>query len=190
MYKTKISIAKLMLVVLVFALDATWARRVMFGGGSIAGFDSMANGHIFDLGIIGMVTMMALSWIWPGPSDADRRGFFVGLQVFGMLAMLNYWVCCRQWGDWYLPEPPNTRGWGLIRVGTMTTALVRAVGLEPIVKVGNQITNPWVFAVWTALLTLPMVVFAWIGGILTQRVADFRNLARMPPNGSMSRPRG
>lgn len=171
----KFSLAKAMIVIAIIAVDIAWLRIIMFGGTSLVGFDRFLNGHIFDYGMLGMFNALAFSTICLLPARSGRLRFFVGFELAGLLSLILYRACCRRWGEWLLPEPFSTQGWGLIPLAKFTNVAARAIGVDSIAIARRLNTNPFVSAVWTVVLTLPQLLLAGIGGLLAWRMTTRRD---------------
>ena len=165
----RFSIAKVMAVTAILAIDLAWLRVITRGYGTIFGIVEaidLANGFLFEFGLLGMFNALALGLLGLASVDHDRRDFLIGFEAFGLVAMLAYWGCCSRWGAWLLPEPRYLHGRGLFRVGETVVDVLLRIGLGP-KSVGHA-----VFLVYTVILTLPQLIVAVLGGILFRLAAN------------------
>lgn len=168
----RFSIAKAMAVTALLAVDLAWLRAVLFGSESVVGFDNLAKGRIFDFGLFGMFNLLALGLLRMSSRERDKRSFLVGFEVVGLLTMLVYWGFCCKFGAWCLPVPSLRTGWGLLDVAKATNKIVRVMGIDRTSIASTIGFNPFVYAVYTVVLTAPQLLAAMLGGSLVRRAAN------------------
>src|SRR5690242_13076905 len=96
----RLSIAKAMVVIAILAIDLAWLRYTSRGYGTVFGFVeslALANGFLFELGLLGMSNVLALGLLGLSSSRGQRRAFLIGFEVAGSAAMIAYWACCKVW---------------------------------------------------------------------------------------------
>lgn len=169
------SIAMVMYLTTILAVDLAWLRVIHAGiqSRSVVGFEyaiNEANGFLFDFGLLGMFNVLAFALLWLQSSRPERRSFFIGFQVSGVLAMFVYWAICCRWGAWLLPVPRFQHSWGVFRVGEVTNDALRAIGVDPKSVVRQFGSNIFVTIARIAVLTFPQLIFAYAGAILGSRV--------------------
>ncbi|MDX2038371.1 MAG: hypothetical protein SFX72_17110 [Isosphaeraceae bacterium] len=170
----RLAIWKAMSATAILAVDLAWLRVVAAGPRSVSvvGFDQalgLANGFLFDFGLLGMFNVLAMGLLGLASPKGDRRDFLIGFEAFGLIAMLAYWACCSQWGAWFLPEPRSRHGWGLLRVGEVTREVLGGLGIAPkSALAGHGFRSFILFAVYATVLTAPQVVVALAGGRLAR----------------------
>lgn len=186
----RLSISKAMAATEILAVDLAWLRVVAAGprSGSVVGFDralDLANGFLFDFGLLGMFNVLAVGLLGLASREGDRREFLIGFEAFGLIAMLAYWGCCSRWGAWFLPEPRSLHGWGLFRVGELTGEVLRGLEIGPkSALAGLGFRSFILYAVYTAVLTAPQVVVALAGGRLVRLAVGRRRNGETAANQS------
>ena len=140
-------IAWLMAAIAIVAIDLAAIR------GLLGVRDTYAN--LVGLGVLPMANLLALGAIL-GATRPKSPPFFVGFEVFGVVAML----ACHMWA-WLSPDSLT---WFLLEHILSVEGSLRA-------SWGELETYYTRYAIASVLLTLPQVIFALVGGCLASRVA-------------------
>jgi hypothetical protein len=157
-----------MVVLLILAADLAWLRWFLIQGrSSLFGFYPMA----LDLGIIPMLSALAMGGYRLAIRRERSRPFLVGFTVFGSLALIAYSACCLM-----IPEAIDRilRGIEPVLNGWPSARLVRRI-LEPFGDVlfrGHDLGAFDLYQIaWvTVLLSFPQVAVALVGGLSTSRI--------------------
>jgi hypothetical protein len=149
------SIAGLMILATIVAIDVAWLRLIYAGGSSLFGFECI----VLDLGVLTMGNVLAVGLV----RLIRRRGagcpFLVGFELSGLAALVVYLVCCRAGltpGLLVFVSPPYLRTYdeGLAALG-LGHAIVRLPELQLRIFFGLS---------QAALFTLPQVCAATLAG--------------------------
>jgi hypothetical protein len=150
--RPRFTIATLAFVVVLLALDFAWMRVLLPNRGfSVFGFAAQG----FDLGVLPMVNLLALS-LYLRLSRRERpHPFLVGFELCGLGAVLAYMAW--SWAD------PETVGILIVRV---CLAWWRWTPLSP--------RDPYLVVVAAISITVPQLLVAMLGGLIIRYFARSR----------------
>jgi hypothetical protein len=157
--RPRFTIATLAFVVVLLALDFAWMRVLLpIRGFSVFGFAAQG----FDVGVLPMANLLVLS-LYLRLSRRERpHPFLVGFELCGLGAVLAYMAWC--WAD------PKT-------VANLIMTLYRAWWLwKPLSP-----SDPYLLVVAAISFTVPQLLVAMLGGLMTRYFARSRVTASSEP---------
>jgi hypothetical protein len=163
---TGLRIRTVLAVIALVAVDCAWLRRIVTGGGSALGL-GQGDLAVNDLAVSGMLTILGLGLL---ASRGRRRSFLIGFEVAGVAAIVVYVGCCWLFPGWFALD--------LVSIGITQRIHDSFMGHLPTWTPEfdrNSLYPPFILAplilIYTVVLTLPLLVVAIAGGVLSRRLA-------------------